>query len=112
MFVVALPFLSTPLVSRKPPSNQPQVTPFAFSRSPMFLSVLDTSRVDVSRVSQMSPVGCGSPITVLLTVTAVPNEVVSGVKPCVWPETRLSAPTDDGPNVVSNELSLIAKFCA
>ena len=35
-----------------------------------------------------------------------------GVKPWVWPETRLSAPGVDGPNVVLYELSLIAKCWA
>ena len=32
--------------------------------------------------------------------------------PWVWPETRLSAPGVDGPNVVPKELSLIAKCWA
>ena len=56
----------------------------------------------------MSPAGCGSPIIVVFVVTAMPNDVASGEKPCVWPAIRLTAPTLDGPKFVSNELSLIA----
>src|SRR2546428_506000 len=92
---------------RKPPWNQPQVTPFAFSRSPMFLSFGSTVVV-TSLVSQISPAGCGSPITVPFAVTA--GLVVA--KPCVCPEMRLSAPGVDGPNPVPYELSLIANDCA
>src|SRR5260370_35545984 len=89
----------------KPPWNQPQVTPFAFSRSPMFL-LLESTEVEVSRVSHLSPVGCGSPMTLALAAgTAFP----SAANPCVLPESRLRAPGVDGPNVVLNELSLIAK---
>src|SRR5260370_11191658 len=92
----------------KPPWNQPQVTPFAFSRSPMFL-LWGSTDVELSRVSHLSPVGCGSPMTVPLAAgTALP----SAENPWVCPEMRLSAPGLDGPNVVLNELSFIAKLCA
>src|SRR5947209_612169 len=96
---------------RKPPSNQPQVTPFALSRSPMF-RLFGSIEVLTSRVSQMSPAGCGSPIIVVFVVTAMPNDVASGEKPCVCPDMRLTAPTVDGPKFVSYELSDIAKDCA
>src|ERR1700712_5201650 len=105
MFVWWAPWFGSLLQSAKPPWNHPQLTPFALSRSPMFL-LFGSVDVEVSRVSHLSPVGCGSPIMVWFGVTATPNEVASGVKPCVWPLTRLIAPTDDGPNVVPNELSL------
>jgi hypothetical protein len=51
----------------------------------------------VSRVLHLSPVGCGSPTTVPL---AAGTTAPSGVKPCVWPETRWRAPGVDGPNAV------------
>lgn len=53
----------------------------------MFLSVDAGAWVDESRLSQISPAGCGSPMIVPFAVTAEP----SGVKPCVCPETRLTA---------------------
>src|SRR5450830_1839072 len=93
--------------SAKPPWNQPQLTFFALSRSPT-LTFLESVEVDVSRESHTSPVGCGSPMTDPFVVTA--DDVCA--KPCVWPDTRLSAPGVDGPNVVLYELSLIAKCCA
>ena len=93
---------------RKPPLNQPQVTPLAFSRSPM-LRLFGSIDVEVSRVSQISPVGWGSPNTVPPAVTAKGR---SGVKPWVCPEMRFSAPGVDGPNTVEYELSLIANACA
>src|ERR671937_2234783 len=93
--------------SRKPPSNQPHVTPLAFSRSPTFL-LFGSTDLDVSRVSQMSPAGCGSPIIVPFAVTAG----LVCAKPCVCPETRLIAPGLDGPKTVLKELSLIANACA
>src|SRR5437667_12912535 len=95
----------------KPPWNQPQLTPFAFSRSPMLRS-FGSICVVTSRVSQMSPAGCGSPMIVVFVVTAMPNDVASGEKPCVCPDMRLTAPTVDGPKFVSYELSDIAKDCA
>ncbi len=73
----------------------------------MFLFAGSTEVV-LSRVSHLSPVGCGSPMTVPFAVTAG----LVRAKPCVWPETRFSAPGVDGPKVVENELSLIAKACA
>jgi hypothetical protein len=81
--------------SAKPPWNQPHVVPLALSRSPIFL-FFGSVDVVVSRVSHLSPVGCGSPMTVVLAVTA--GLVV--VKPWVCPATRLSAPGVEGPNVV------------
>ena len=63
----------------------------------------------LSRLSQASPLGWGSPITVpLVAGTASP----STENPWVWPETRFSAPGVEGPNVVLYELSLIAKCWA
>src|SRR5919201_1556961 len=95
----------------KPPWNQPHVTPLALSRSPMFL-LLGSIEVLTSRVSQMSPAGCGAPILVVFGVTAMPKAVASGEKPCVCPETRLMAPGLEGPKTVLNELSLMAKVWA
>src|SRR6267142_4267357 len=92
----------------KPPLNQPQVIPFSLSRSPT-LRLFGSTEAEVSRVSQMSPVGWGSPNTVPAAVTAKGR---SGVNPCVWPETRLRAPGVDGPKTVEYELSLMAKCCA
>jgi hypothetical protein len=78
-----------------PPWNQPQVTPCSFSRSPM-LRLLESTEAVLSRVSQASPVGWGSPITVPFEVT--PELVCAN--PCVCPLIRLSAPGVDGPNTV------------
>jgi hypothetical protein len=91
-------FVCDRLQSRKPLWNQPQVTPFAFSRSPTLRPVI----VTVSRVSQTSPAGCGSPIIVPLAVST-PNAVArpGGTAPWVWPETRLIVPGLDGPKTVS-----------
>ncbi len=74
----------------------------------MFL-LFGSTEVELSRESHISPVGCGSPITLPVAAGTAPP---SAVNPCVWPEIRLSAPGVDGPNIVLNELSLIAKFCA
>src|SRR5581483_5152546 len=91
--------------SANPPWNQPQVIPFAFKRSPTFL-LFGSVEVVLSRVSHLSPAGCGSPITVRFNVTA--GLVVAN--PCVWPEMRFRAPGVEGPKTVLKELSLIAKF--
>src|ERR1700730_14919211 len=103
-FEVTPPWLVCDCVQlSKPPLNQPQVIPLAFRRSPTFL-FFESVDVDVSRVSHLSPVACGSPITVAAAVTA--GLVVA--KPCVCPEIRLSAPGVEGPKFVEYELSLIA----
>src|SRR5258708_40125112 len=95
------------LKSRKPPWNQPQLTPFAFSRSPMFLPLTET----VSRVEHLSKAGCGSPITDPATMSPA-KKPTTLVAPEVWPENRLRAPGDDGPKVELNELSFMAKCWA
>src|SRR5579883_2731489 len=107
VFVVGSPFASMPLPSRKPPSNQPQVTPFAFSKSPTFL-LLGSTEADVAPLLQTSPVGSVSLNIVPVDETA--GDVVEN--PCVCPETRLSAPGVDGPYVVEYESSLIANAWA
>src|SRR5882724_8392197 len=95
------------LQSRKPPWNQPQLMPFAFKRSPIFLPLMET----VSRVEHLSNAGCGSPVTDPATTSSAKNPTTL-VAPAVWPEIKLRAPGDDGPNVVLNELSFMAKCWA
>src|SRR2546421_12590788 len=84
----------------KPPVNQPQVTPLSFSRLPTLRPDIAT----LSRVVHTSPLGCGSPVTVPSVTSVLGPEA-----PWVWPDTRLSAPTVEGPKLVPYELSLIAK---
>src|ERR1700754_893490 len=117
------PHTANPLalpVGRKPPWNQPQVTPLSFSRSPMFLpSWIARLSVAVWFLSEQSSyAGSGSLITVPTPLSS--GEVTKGSDvgscvtdvtacvPWVWPEMRLIAPGVDGPNVVLYELSLIA----
>src|SRR5258707_8108827 len=109
-----------------PPWNQPQVRPFAFSRSPTFWPPI--SAVDWV-VSQLSNQGRSSPKTVPGPCGAttpgwfaVENSVAHfgalivdeppQMAPNVLPLTRFSAPGLDGPYPVLNELSLIEKCCA
>ena len=71
----------------------------------MFLpDICDAARRSRSRRAS----GCGSPMIVSFST---PLPVGTSV-PCVWPETRLIAPTVDGPKFVPKELSLSAKFWA
>ena len=100
---VALPVPSTE-VGLKPPWNQPQVMLCAFSRSPTFLP----RELDAARA--------GAVVELRLRVAddRVVLDAAAGrhVVPCVWPLTRLIAPSVDGPKLVPKELSLIAKCCA
>src|SRR5580692_4632720 len=103
------------MVRSKPPSNQPQVTPLVFSRSPMFLLVMVAVTPDV--VEHVSPVGSESPIMVrppLPSATAALLEGVplAGMSPSVCPEIRLTAPGLEGPKFVVHMLSLRAYCCA
>src|SRR3954471_21672366 len=55
-------------VGAKPPSNQPQVTPFRFRRSPTFRPCISTVPLPVAvppaSAPQSSSAGSGSPVTV------------------------------------------------
>src|SRR5690349_526964 len=98
MLAVLAPHTAVPeftAVGRKPPWNQPQLTPLALSRSPMFwpLIVMLLGLGD----EQSSSAGFGSPITVPL---ATPPGTDDGVAPWLWPAIRLSAPGVEGPKVV------------
>ena len=75
----------------KPPWNQPQVTRLAFSRSPTFLLVGSDRGAccRACRSRRRSAAGRRSRVPSSWPVTAV--EPVCAM-PCVWPETRLSAP--------------------
>src|SRR4051812_45794761 len=102
-------------VAAKPPSNQPQVTPFRFNRSPTLRPSISTVplpfAVPPASAPQSSSAGSGSPVTVTgLNPETLPpaNEVARRPLP-VWPETRLIAPTVEGPKFVSNELSFMEK---
>src|SRR5882757_3043897 len=108
------------VVGVNPPWNQAHETPFALNKSPTFLLLL--SIPIRSPPLQSSNAGSGSPMT-LLAVTplsvvvitspaAIAPTSVAGSAPPVMPEITLIAPGVDGPNTVSNELSLIAKCCA
>jgi len=54
---------------------------FVFSRSPMFLPLMET----VSRVEHLSKAGCGSPITDPATMSPAKNATTL-VAPAVWPK--------------------------
>src|SRR6266567_6144973 len=101
-------------VAAKPPSNQPQVMPFRFSRSPIFLLVICTVALPVAvppaSAPQSSRAGSGSPVTVTgEEVSTWPLAKVKADCPLpVWPEIKLIAPTVDGPKLVSKELSFMA----
>ena len=104
--------------SRKPPSNQPQVTPWSLSRSPTLRPPIATA----SRLEQMSNNGCESPRMVLVPCGCdVPGVAersggqgggggfASGgpkapafpqMTPNVFPLARLSAPGVEGPKPV------------
>ncbi len=109
------------VVGRKPPWNQPQVTPRAFSRSPTFLPVRAARLFDDVRflLEQSSYAGSGSLITVPTpfasgettayeSLTVAPVFGSTACTPWVWPEIRLSAPGVDGPKTEPNELSDMA----
>src|SRR5258705_531152 len=108
-------------VGLNPPWNQPQLTFLALSRSPMFLRGGGAGGLVGVWLApeQSSWGGWGSPYTVprpalfsgLTPPGSSPLAPVlgsTGKAPPVWPEIRLSAPGVDGPNVVSQLLSLIA----
>src|SRR5262245_35424877 len=108
-------------VGLNPPWNQPHVMPLRFSRSPTFVpSMAPRLKVDVWLVSaQSSHAGSGSLMTVPTPApfgdcTTKGSDVMvcvtelTATMPCVLPEIRFTAPGVDGPNTVSNELSLIA----
>src|SRR5947209_18246195 len=97
---VALPAVVA--VGLKPPSNQPHVTFFEFSRSPM----LRPDMLILALPEQSSKAGSGSPITVPFGTSLEFGPVVEAA-PCVWPLTRLIAPGVEGPNVVLYELPLM-----
>ena len=92
------------------------MTPLAFSRSPTFRpdgisSVPCPVLVPPGSAPQSSSAGSESPVIVTggLVVAIVPFEKVSAMTALpVWPETRLTAPTVDGPNMLPWELSSIA----
>ena len=103
--------LEAAVVGRKPPWNQPQLTPFAVSMSPTFRPVIAAPGYFVE--AQSSYAGSGSLMTVPMPLpSGLATVYASGVAvccpvvgstlktPCVCPETRLSAPGVDGPNVV------------
>src|SRR5713101_5394661 len=107
------------------PWNQPQVMPLAFSRSPTFLpdTVIWLTFWNLGfDATQSSSNGRGSPIIapVVIALAMLPDalaglpfgRVGNKVAGNVFPATRLSAPGVEGPNVVPQELSLIAKYCA
>lgn len=94
-------------MGRKPPSNHPQLTFFAFIRSPTLVPDIVAPALPLAQSSSASG-GSGSPITVPFSM---PLPVV-GVEPCVWPLMRLIAPTVEGPKFVLKLLSLSAKLCA
>src|SRR5437764_14984824 len=99
------------VVGRKPPWNQPQVTPLAFRRSPTLRPVSATR--PAFGLEQSSSCGSGSPTTVPATTAASsPSLSSAGSAPCVLPATRFRAPGVDGPNPVPKELSPIAKCWA
>src|SRR5262249_33414499 len=103
------------IVRSNPPWNHPHVTPAAFRRSPMFL-LLDVKK-KLSRDVQTSPDGCPSPMALPPAMSPAAagrlwGPPVPDTAPKVLPAIRLSAPGMEGPNVVLNELSSIAKFCA
>src|SRR5260370_32021469 len=109
MPLIALDLLLQPVVaydfttdSAKPPMNEPQVTPAALNRSPMFLLPMVTwLRVGLE---QTSPIGSGSPVTVsepsLPPITSSPVPLRLAVTPFVCPETRFINPGIYGPKVV------------
>src|SRR5215217_792603 len=78
-------------VGLKPPWNQPQVTPLLLSRLPTFLPLKETGGAYFPELEEHpSYFGSRSPIRVLIeTLSGI---LLSGVTPCVWPETRLIAP--------------------
>src|SRR5579864_2970119 len=85
-----------------PPMKDPQVTPAAVRRSPMFLlPIVPWARVGDEHTS---PMGSASPIIVnepsLPPLTSSPVPFIVAMTPLVCPETRLSTPGVDGPNVV------------
>ena len=83
------------VVGRKPPWNQPHVTPRAFMRSPTLRPLI--AIVGEVVLEQSSPVGSGSLMTVPSTTVSGSS---AGVAPCVWPATRFSAPGVECPNTV------------
>src|SRR5579875_863236 len=102
--------LASRLVGRKPPSNQPQVTPRAFSRLPILVLV----KYAVSLEEQSSNAGSGSLIIVPSRISALVDTPAvtliavepGGISACdVSPVTRLIAPGVEGPNVVPKKLS-------
>src|SRR5438105_15758402 len=99
--------------------------PLAFSKSPTFLpdTVIWFTLWNFGfDATQSSSNGRGSPITapVVAALAMLPDALArlpfgrfgDSVAGKVFPATRLSAPGVDGPNVVPQELSFIAKFCA
>src|SRR5512135_1955667 len=99
------PVLESGLVTvrSKPPMNEPQLTPLALSRSPMFLPPSWT----VAPTEHTSPVGSRSPTSVpvpswptgpLLATTL--DEVPDRVAGQVLPATRFNTPGVEGPKVV------------
>src|SRR5215469_15467251 len=114
MPVEACAQLARPLGRANPPMNEPQVTPAAFSRSPIFWpDMVIWVRLGLE---QMSPDGSGSPITApvvaALAMFPLADRLLVMVPANVVPATRLRSPGVEGPKEVPKELSLIAKCCA
>src|ERR1700733_5332995 len=77
----------------KPPEKNPQLTPAAFSRSPIFFPPMLTFALADEHTSLA---GSSSPISVYpLCPSATPPDAAPAVyvaTPFVWPATRFSAP--------------------
>ena len=105
-----------------PPSNQPHVMSLALSRSPMLRpDMVIWSMVGLEHTSLLG-IGVADHGDVARGVAGVSErlmgrmqQLAGGVctlvvweKPLAWPEIRLMAPGDDGPNWRAKLLSLIA----
>src|SRR5947208_723656 len=111
-------------VGLNPPWNQPQVTSFAFRRSPTLLPPMATLfRVGLAQASNngsgslmtvsppcwtAGPGDPGQPVQAALPAGKSPPQVA----PKVLPATTSKAPGVEGPKPVPKLLSLIAKSCA
>src|SRR5580658_5333854 len=96
------------VVALKPPWNQPQVMPLAFNRSPTFLPLVISTvpwpvLVPPASAPQSSSAGSVSLVSVddglVVPITPNPENVSAICAKLVLPETRLMAPTDDGPYI-------------
>ena len=92
-------------VGLKPPWNQPQADAAGVEQ------VTDVLARELDAVRVGAVVELGLRVADDRAVLDAAEPLGTSV-PWVWPETRLIAPTVDGPKFVPNELSLIAKFWA